>query len=63
MKVSNRLTHDQFVDVVCEGGEHDLIDWQEEFVDELVETGSVRFTINGKKYMAVLTVDQVFWNE
>ena len=61
MKVSNRLTHDQFVDAVCATGEYDLIDWQEEFVDELVETGSVTFVIDGKKYVAMLNVEQVFY--
>ena len=61
MKVSNRLTHDQFVDVVCATGEYDLVDWQEEFVDELVETGSVTFVIDGNKYVASLSVEKVFY--
>lgn len=62
MKVSNRLTHDQFVDAVCATGEYDLIDWQEQYVDELVETGSVMFVLeDGSKYVATLSVEKVFY--
>lgn len=59
MKVSTRLTHDQFVDLLV--GDFDLVDAQEFYSQELFETGSVTMEIQGKKYVIALVVDQVYY--
>lgn len=59
MKVSNRLSHDQFVDLLQQ--DFDLIDCQEMYSQELFETGSVTMELFGKKYVISLVVDQVFY--